>query len=332
VLFVTVQQWAEEKQVHQDRLFVTLLDFYHKEMIQLLSNQRLLESKLKDLQKFTEILFPSNFPYQISCNYHGINLQFKIKSEKFIQSLKKLIPNDWICDSTNGNVIYLMTPEEFDHSPETWSNESSQDCITFENNNIAIQRDFASQINKNEVLLICEDSVGDGFYNFLRWFLSEKLLDINKYVVHASCVLDKNNYAHLFLGHSGAGKTTITQLSNPRLVLGDDMNVINLQNNQLYVEAGAIGGLFNSMIGYDKKVPVKACYWLKQDSNNVRIPLGIMTANQKLLASFANLHWSTLPQNKIDQLMKFSIEATSTTKFYELSFINSSAIWELLDP
>lgn len=297
-----------------------------------ISNHSLLEKKLDDLSKFKLKINSTIFDYSISCNYHGINLNFKTKSPKFVQSLKNLIPKEWICSPGSQTMIYLMEPSEFGYTPESWSDEASQNCISYENNTIAIQRDFASQIVSDNVFLICEDNISDGFYNFLRWYLSEKLMDIGKFVVHASCVLDKHHGAHLFLGHSGAGKTTITKLSSPRLVLGDDMNLVSLENNILYVEAGAIGGLFNSMIGYDKKIPVKAIYWLKQSTENIRVEQDPLIANQKFLASFANLHWETLPQQKIDQLMEFSLLATTQTKFYELKFQNSPAIWEYLDP
>jgi hypothetical protein len=296
------------------------------------SNQLLFETKLNDLVLFKKNLNPNLFPYSLSCNYHGIKLNFKTNSVKFIQSIKNLIPVDWICESDNKDIIYLKNPAEFNHTQEYWSEEICQDCFSFENNTIAIQRDFASQLFINEVLLICEDTVGDGFYNFLRWYLSEKLMDIGKYVVHASCVLGKDNSAHLFLGHSGAGKTTITKLSHPRLVLGDDMNLVSIENNVLYVEAGAIGGQFNSMIGYEKKMPVKACYWLKQDLLNERLELDHLFGNQKILASFANLHWPTLSQKKIDQLMNFSFAVSSYTQFYDLKFLNTPAVWEYLDP
>lgn len=296
------------------------------------SNQFLLKMKLNDLRHFSNKLNPSSFSESISCNYHGINLHFKTKSSRFIQALKNLIPEDWIISPSNDVMIYMMNPEEFGHTSLEWSDEFSQDCLSFENNTIAIQRDFASQIGVSKVFLICDDTVGDGFYNFLRWYLSEKLMSIGKYVVHASCVLDKRQQAHLFLGHSGAGKTTITRLSHPRLVLGDDMNLVSLKHNTLYVEAGAIGGQFNSMIGYGKLVPVKACYWLKQNLSNERLELGALIGNQKLLASFANLHWPTLPQIKIDQLLGFSSEALKSIPFYELNFKNDSSVWECLDP
>lgn len=301
-------------------------------MTEEISNELLFNQKLDALLTFKKNLNPALFIYSLSCNYHGIHLHFKSKSSKFIQSVQNLIPANWKCDPNNESAIFLLAPEEFNHSLESWSDESLQDCVSLENNSIAIQRDFASQVLDKNVLLICEESVGDGLYNFLRWYLSEKLMAIGKFVVHASCVLGKDNQAHLFLGHSGAGKTTITELSTPRLVLGDDMNLVSIENGILMVEAGAIGGKFNSMIGYGKKMPVKAVYWLKQDLENKKIELDQLSANQKFLASFANLYWPTLAQDKINQLMEFSLLATAQTNFYELKFIKNPSIWGHLDP
>ena len=297
-----------------------------------LSNPKLFDQKLNNLYNFENNLNTSLFAYSLCCHYHGIPLHFQSKSQKFITELKKIIPAEWITNTKFESIIYLLSPSEFGFTIESFSDESSQDCITKENNTIAIQRDFAAKIVEKKVLLLCEEEMSDGLYNFLRWFLSEKLMEINSFVVHASCVLDKESKAHLFLGHSNAGKTTITELSSPRLVLGDDMNLISVENGQLYAEAGAIGGRFNSMIGYGKKVPLKAIYWLHQDKINGKIELDALTSTQYLLASFANLHWPTLPSEKIEKLIDFSEKATNTVKFYQLNFKKESSIWELLDP
>lgn len=297
-----------------------------------ISNPLLLEKKINDLKLFHQKIHLDLLKHSIACHYHGIHLHFKTKSTRFVESLTSLIPASWQASPSEEMVIYMASPEDFGHTPLFWSDESCQDCLSYKENTIAIQRDFAAMIDGQKVYLICDDSVGDGFYNFLRWYLSEKLMGLGKFVVHASCVLDKNHQAHLFLGHSGAGKTTITKLSSPRLVLGDDMNLVSLIDNVLYVEAGAIGGQFNSMIGYGKLMPVKACYWLKQSAKNECHQFEAAMAQQKLLASFANLHWPTLPQAKILQLMEFSMLALKTTPVYELQFKKDSSIWELLDP
>ena len=156
-----------------------------------LSNQILFDQKIHDLDKFKNEMSLQALEHSFSCVYHGINLNFKTKSTSFIDSLKSFIPKEWIGNQSEDTVIYLISPAEFGYSAEEWSDEFSQDCVSYENNTLVVQRDFAACLYDNQVFLICEDSVGDGFYNFLRWYLSEKLMGLNKYVLHASCVLDK---------------------------------------------------------------------------------------------------------------------------------------------
>jgi hypothetical protein len=179
---------------------------------------------------------------------------------------------------------------------------------------------------------VTEDCLGDGFYNFLRWFVSEKLIEMNKYVIHASCVLGSDGLAHIFLGHSGAGKTTITKLSSPRKVLGDDMNIISFgSEGDVVVEAGAIGGLFNSMIGYGVQTKIKGFYWLQKSDSNKLIEIEKSIASQRLLSSFANLHWPTLSSSKEEHLISVSILAAKNTKFYQLNFKKDSSFWDLIE-
>lgn len=293
-------------------------------------NIELFEKKLEILNQFNQNNF-QNLIYNVVCNYHGINLNLFTKSLEFINSLKNYIPTNWLECVANSKKIYILGPNDFLLSNENWCDESSQDCLSLNNNTIAIQRDFAAKIYKDFIVLICEEYVGDGFLNFLRWYISEKLLENNKFVLHSSCVLDKNNFAHLFLGHSGAGKTTITSLSTPRLVLGDDMNIVTISNSRVFVEAAAIGGLFNSMIGHDKKVELKAIYWLKQSVENKIESLDKNFGLAKVLASFANLNWDTLSNENLDKLLNFSNEVTDHVSIFNCLFNKSDEIWKIID-
>ncbi len=301
-------------------------------MLEEISNPDLIERK-KTLLQSLSFEFPETSDFIFNCRYHGIPLRFITQSASFISSLEKLIPAHWITESEEFFTVYLFDPRTLGFTSEEWADESSQDCLSFEENTIAVQRDFASKFENDKVILISEGDTSDGFYNFLRWFISGKLISEGKFVMHSSCVLSSSgdNLAHLFLGHSGAGKTTITELSSPRLILGDDMNIISEKNNMLCVEAGAIGGRFNSMIGYDKQVPVKAIYWLVQDDHDELITTERMKGTQKLLASFANLHWPTMNEKDLQHLLDFAEWASLRVPFYELHFKKSDSIWDLLD-
>lgn len=274
-------------------------------------------------------LSPSQFKAHIDCLYHGIELRFHSKDQRFPDSLQNFLPAPWITNCNSPYEIYIISPTHLNYSLEYWCDESSQDC--FYENNVIIQRDFIAKIIGNKILLITNDTIDDGFHNFLRWFLSEKLISNGLFVVHSSCILGLDEKAYLFLGHSGAGKTTMTKLSSPRKILGDDMNILHIKNNQVRVSAGAIGGQFLSDIGYENSVPVAGIYWLNQSNENEIIPLEQITANQKLIASFANLNWPALTENQIKTLMSFSQKVVKNVPFYNLFFLPTTDIWKLLD-
>jgi len=74
------------------------------------------------------------------------------------------------------------------------------------------------------------------FENFLRVVVAYRLLELGGLVVHSAGVVD-GDAAYLFLGRSGAGKTTLSRLSEAagRTVLSDDLNAL--------LPAAAGGGL-----------------------------------------------------------------------------------------
>jgi hypothetical protein len=294
-----------------------------------ISNQLLYEFKVNLLKQ----IFPNVESYhQIHCQYHGLNLKFFSTDTEFFKSLKQFLPSCWLQDITHEYEIILIDPMKNGMSELAWSAESSQDCYHLNNNSAVVQRDFAAKIIGNKVILFCRLEIGDGFFNFLRWFISERLMEKNKFVLHASCVLNKNGNAFIFLGHSGAGKTTLTSLSGPRDILGDDMNIISFDGNELKVEAGAIGGQFMSSIGYSTKRKVEKIFWLKQSKENKSITVSPMSGAQRLLASFANLNWEALEDNKKNKILDFSHKVTQSIKIEELCFQKNKSIWDVIDP
>ena len=270
--------------------------------------------------------------YDFNCSFHGIKLCFSTDSWNLIEDLEKTLPPSWKEIEKTDFTIYHHDFLHFNIPTETWADEASQDCFTEEKNKLAIQRDFAAyQVSENEIHLYCEGRLSDGLHNFLRWFLSQKLIENNKFVLHSSCILDKLGQAHFFLGHSGAGKTTITSFSQNRLILGDDMNLISCEQGQYRAEPGAIGGLFRSQLNYDEQSPIKAFYWLKQASRTELQLLTSVQAQQKILASFANLFWEDLEQTTVEQLMLTAQSLSQIYPCYELSFTKSDDFWKLID-
>ena len=122
----------------------------------------------------------------VSCRYHGISLNFLTQDQRFKSSLEKFLPEAWISPEISGPSVVILKPAQLGISQLNWSSEPSQDCFTLDNNSVAIQRDFAAIFHGEDLILICDDVVEDGFFNFLRWYLSERLMAQDKFVIHAS--------------------------------------------------------------------------------------------------------------------------------------------------
>lgn len=271
--------------------------------------------------------------FEFSCCYHGINLHIKTNSQKLVETLKNDLPESWQTRPTNDSyMIHLVDPRQLNIELEEWVDEASQDCFYLENGDIAIQRDFASrQLSELSVLLISEADLTDGLYNFLRWFLPRKLLAKQSYIMHSSCIIGNNNKAYIFLGHSGAGKTTISGFSKGRKILGDDMNLMRLEDGKLFAQAGAIGGFFKSEVDYDQSFEVNGFYWLEQSDTNKLVELSKATSLSKLMASYANLFWESLDEKVTKNLFELSVSMIHNYPMNQLCFKKDDSFWELLD-
>lgn len=270
--------------------------------------------------------------FSLSCIYHGILIQFHTNSEPFFNELKVLLPKTWLRDDSLGVDVYFTDIGEVGYFEDRWSDETSQDCDYLFDQGIAIQRDFVAKINSHsKVSVICEEKVSDGFYNFMRWFLPIKLLALNKYVLHSSCLLGKQSMAHFFLGHSGAGKTTLTSLDSSKKVLGDDMNILSVEDGHVFASGGAIGGAIRPDVDYNQKFEVGSFNWLIQAPEHSRLELGKEGARVKLIASITNLFWENLEHNQLTQIMKDVDQIVQNYNFYDLKFSKDPSFWNLIN-
>lgn len=267
--------------------------------------------------------------HSIGISYHGIPLTIHTNNKGLINQLKSTLPENWFVETKDSYQVDIYSPLEFQIDPEVWCNEESQDCVIKEDSALAIHRDFIARESDKHVTLICEDNLSDGLYNFLRWFLPKKLYEIDSFVLHSCCIVGNDGKARFFLGHSGAGKSTIASMANGRKILGDDMNLLQFEKNLAY--PGAIGGLFIDGVDYNDSFEIAGFYWLNQDSKNELSPISTAKAHSKLLASVTNLFWDSLNQEQIQKIMEITFEISTSIPSYQLNFTKSSEFWELID-
>jgi hypothetical protein len=144
-------------------------------------------------------------------------------------------------------------------------------------------------------------------------------------LIHSSSVIDKGK-AHIFAGHSGAGKSTAAKLSLPRELLSDEATLVKIMPHEITV--------FNSPFRSELDVthaeayaPLVSIQLLKQALSNHRVSLS--KSNGLLYLMDKVFYWKHDPEEtrKILGLLTMLVESVP---LYELHFQKNDTFWELI--
>ncbi|CAG7632586.1 hypothetical protein ACFQI7_17890 [Paenibacillus allorhizosphaerae] len=142
-------------------------------------------------------------------------------------------------------------------------------------------------------------------------------------LIHSSCLLEQNR-AYLFAGHSGAGKSTVVQLSWPRPILSDEATIVKIS------EHGVV--IYNSPFRSDTELPdipgtypLTAIQILRQSPDNRRLRMGGMEGLQSVLHRV--FYWAHDPEEtkKVFRMCKLLAEQVPV---YEMYFQKNNTFWE----
>jgi len=226
--------------------------------------------------------------------FHGIPISFNTTSKSLYEELKNYIPKKWTTleastSSKTFHVIYHQSPLQYQNfSMEEFCDEESSLTYLYKEE-FFIQRDFVAKKGPQQTMCLFSNRIDDGFHNFFRWFLSPLLISESMAMLHCAAILSHDNKVNIFLGPSGAGKTTITKLAKDRFVLSDDMNLLGLGEKGLWCSAGGVGGLYKPQVPISSRYEIKNIYWLTKDKEVKTVEQRKITQNQQILLSFANL-------------------------------------------
>lgn len=109
----------------------------------------------------------------------------------------------------------------------------------------------------------------DIFENFLRVVVAYRLHDQGGAVVHCAAVAGSGG-VHLFLGRSGAGKSTISRLAQERggTVLSDDLNALRLEGGVTVVEKLPFTGDYGDSRSVARPAALAGLYRLEKDTDD----------------------------------------------------------------
>ena len=270
--------------------------------------------------------------------YHGVNVSLTLETKKLHHAFIEGIPKSWQIAAESKfepelNITWLdaskriANPNDYDFDPYP------EYRFEVENNKrLIIQRDLiAIEKSPENFHVMTLPEVTDGFFNVFRLILPKFLLKQNSLVLHSSCVVGRDGYARVFLGESNAGKSTTSRLSEPRKILGDDINIFHFDGDTVYASSAFIGGNPIYKIPFDQKIPVKGFFWIHKDKSNWIKPT---TRLEKIKFLFMSLFlWTPIEDTESlsNETLDFLSRIESSIDMKHLGFRLDNTFWHLLD-
>jgi len=181
--------------------------------------------------------------------------------------------------------------------------------------------------------------IEESYDNFsTKIWLNILFLGISWHIAHRglclhSSALVRRNDGFLFLGDSGAGKTTVTQLSASvgRPALGDDLNFIFRKEDECFL--AAIPSPMLSPAGYSMQRPVlRGIFTLIQDESNHLVPISSILTAEALLDGFMQVPFAQkLPEKLVSLAFETCCDIARRVPGYELHFRKSPDFWKVID-
>jgi hypothetical protein len=144
-------------------------------------------------------------------------------------------------------------------------------------------------------------------------------------LIHSSCAI-QNGKAHIFAGHSGAGKSTAARLSEPRALLSDEATIVKITEDEITVFDSPFRSELQST-GYQQPSPLAGIQLLHQAGANrlekMRKPDALLSLMDKVF------YWSHDPveTQRIMGLLRTLVEKVPV---YDLHFRKDPTFWELI--
>lgn len=162
-----------------------------------------------------------------------------------------------------------------------------------------------------------------GLDSLLRVLLSHVLLRRRGFLLHAATMVSKGR-AYVFMGRSGAGKSTVASLSPAGSVLTDEVSLIRFVHGAWRAFGTPFWGEFRAA-GQNISVPLAGIFSLVQAAENLRTPLFPKPALTALLAN--TLFFSSVREDR-EKLLGIQSELLSTVPIYRFEFRKEITFWE----
>ena len=167
----------------------------------------------------------------------------------------------------------------------------------------------------------------------LFWMYFAQVLGERKSCFVHCAALVKNEKGYLFLGDSGAGKSSLAQTCEGSIVISDDSPILCKQNGDYlvfpspYHQMDSLKGLDKAVVG--RSARVEGLYFLTKDN---RIYLEDMSKKEavSLIIKRHILFFPYLSAEAKSALFDFFIEACNKIPYHNLHFPLGACVWDVI--
>lgn len=162
------------------------------------------------------------------------------------------------------------------------------------------------------------------FENYFRWLAANLLVERGGFVFH-SAGLVRNGEAYLFFGHSGAGKSTVTEFSPGAGILSDDLVLVLPDGAGYRASTTPFCGVMPQQTKERGDFPLRGCYRLRKSDHVDRKTVSKAQAFGLLIPSCPNI---ISERRRIELLYPAVRKFLDTVPVYELFFSKDGSFWE----
>lgn len=158
----------------------------------------------------------------------------------------------------------------------------------------------------------------------LRVLLTRLLLPCPGFLLHAATVV-QGGKAYVFMGRSGAGKSTVASLSPRGSVLTDEISLLRRTDGMWYAHGTPFWGEFRAA-GQNRRAPLERIFALEQAGQNRTVRLAARPALAELLG---NTLFFSADRRDRESLLRAQVSLMEAVPVERLEFRRDDSFWEV---
>jgi len=252
----------------------------------------------------------------------GIGVRFHSSHREIIRQIKQRYP-DFMDECSNNALISVIIDED-------WQGEDIREQEQILGSSLYISKTANTlgrldlEKDSGELVLSRKVSIAEIEY-FIRGVFAILSFKNGCLMIHSAGVV-RNNKAFIFIGHSGSGKSTISQLSKKFDVLNDDLIFLKRENKlwQAYSTPFWNPDLRREV---NMNAPIDSLYCLAKDYD-----VYIQAIEKSIALAELITNVPVIPLNPIfmDQLIDLSNNLLDQVEMYRLHFRKDATFWDVI--